>query len=200
MTHLESNSVRGDGVSRREKKSHTLLLLFRNPKLHTLFPSIPQNLHCYPPASNHHQPMAGKGEPKTVATTPAMTPPATLPAINSPTPATEATMEDAVTFVQPLAMVPAEGNNGGPVGATLRSADLPGRPTRGHDIQRPRSAARSPSPLKIARSRARVHSPYGRPSKEAPAPSWPIVQQLFKDGAATGPPASPQIARAAPVT
>ena len=45
-----------------------------------------------------------------------------------------------------------------------------------------------------------MHSPYGRPSKEALAPSRPIVQQLFKDGAATGPPASPQIARAAPVT
>jgi len=86
------------------------------------------------------------------------------------------------------------------VGATLRSDDLPGRPTRGRDIHRPRSVARSPSPLKIGRSRARAHSPYGRPSKEAPAPSRPIVQQLFKDGAATGPPASPQIARAAPVT
>ena len=86
------------------------------------------------------------------------------------------------------------------MGATLRSADLPGRPTRGRDIQRPRSAVRSPSSLKIARSRARAHSPYGRPSKEAPAPSRPIVQQLFKDGAAIGPPASPQIAWAAPVT
>ena len=93
--------------------------------------------------------MAGKGEPKTVATTPAMTPPATLPAVNSPIPATEASMEDVATFVQPLAMIPAEGNSGGPVGATLRSADLPGRPTRGRDIHRPRSAARSPSPLKI---------------------------------------------------
>ena len=144
--------------------------------------------------------MAGKGESKTVATTPAMTPPATLPAINSPIPATKASMEDMATFVQPLAMIPAEGNSGGPVGATLRSADLPGRPTRGRDIQCPRSAPRSPSPLKIARSRARAHSPYGRPSKEAPAPSRPIVQQLFKDGAAIGPPASPQIARAAPVT
>jgi len=67
--------------------------------------------------------MAGKGESKTIATTPAMTPPATLPAINTPTPATEASMEDVATFVQPLAMIPAEGNSGGPVGATLRSAD-----------------------------------------------------------------------------
>ena len=49
--------------------------------------------------------MAGKGESKTVATTPAMTPPATLPAINTPTPATEASMEDVATFVQPLAMI-----------------------------------------------------------------------------------------------
>jgi len=49
--------------------------------------------------------MAGKGESKTIATTPAMTPPATLPAINTPTPATEASMEDVVTFVQPLAMI-----------------------------------------------------------------------------------------------
>ena len=67
--------------------------------------------------------MAGKGESKTVATTPAMTPPATLPAINTPTPATEASMEDMATFVQPLAMIPAEGNSGGPVGTTLWSAD-----------------------------------------------------------------------------
>ena len=52
--------------------------------------------------------MAGKGE----STTPAMTPPETLPAINTPTPATEETMEDVATFVQPLAMVPAEGNCG----------------------------------------------------------------------------------------
>ena len=44
--------------------------------------------------------MAGKGEPKTVATTPAMTPPATLPAINTPTPATEAIMEDVATSTQ----------------------------------------------------------------------------------------------------
>ena len=128
-----------------------------------------------PPASHHYQPMAGKGESKTVATTPAMTPPATLPAVNSPIPATKASMEDVATFVQPLAMIPAEGNSGGPVGATLWSADLSGRPTRGSDIHRPCSAARSPSPLKIARSRARAHSPYGRPSKEAPAPSRPIV-------------------------
>ena len=94
--------------------------------------------------------MANKGESKTVATTPAMTPPATLPAVNPPIPATEASMEDVATFVQPLAMIPAEGNSGGPVGATLRSADLPGQPTRGRDIQHPRSAAHSPSPLKIA--------------------------------------------------
>ena len=78
--------------------------------------------------------MAGKGESKTVATTPAMTPPVTLPAINTPIPATEAPMEDVATFVQPLAMIPAEGNSGGPVGANLRSADLPSRPTRGRDI------------------------------------------------------------------
>ena len=38
--------------------------------------------------------MAGKGESKIVAITPAMTPPATLLAINTPTPATEASMED----------------------------------------------------------------------------------------------------------
>ena len=82
-------------------------------------------------ASHHYQPIANKGESKTVATTPAMTPPATLLAINTPTPTTEASMEDVATFVQPLAMILAEGNSGGPVGATLRSADLPGRPTRG---------------------------------------------------------------------
>ena len=67
--------------------------------------------------------MAGKGESKTVATTPAMTPPATHAAINTPTPATEASMEDVPTFVQPLAIIPAEGNSGGPVGTTLRLAD-----------------------------------------------------------------------------
>jgi len=143
--------------------------------------------------------MAGEGESKTIATTLAMTPPATLPVVNSPIPATEASMEDVATFVQPLAMIPAKGNSGGPVGTTLRSADLPGRPTRGRDIHRPRSAARSPSPLKIARSRACAHSPYVRPSKEASAPLRPIVQRLFKDGTATGPPVSPQIARTAPV-
>ena len=143
--------------------------------------------------------MVGEGESKTVATTPAMTPPATLPVVNSPIPSTEASMEDVTTFVQPLAMIPAEGNSGGPVGATLRSADLPGQLTRGRDIHRPRSAACSPSPLKIARSRARVHSPYGRPSREAPASSRPIVQQLFKDGAATRSPVLPQTARFAPV-
>ena len=143
--------------------------------------------------------MAGEGESKTIATTPAMTPPATLPAVNSPIPATEASMEDVATFVQPLAMIPAEGNSGGSVGATLRSADLPSRLTRGRDIQHPRSAARSPSPLKIARSRARAHSPYGRPSREAPASSRSIVQQLFKDGAATESPVLPQTAQVAPV-
>ena len=67
--------------------------------------------------------MAGKGESKTIATTPAITPPATLPAVNSAIPATEVSMEDVATFVQPLAMIPAEGNSGGPVGTTLRLAD-----------------------------------------------------------------------------
>ena len=67
--------------------------------------------------------MAGEGESKTVATTRAMTPPATLPVVNSPIPTTEASMEDVATFVQPLAMIPAAGNSGGPVGATLQSAD-----------------------------------------------------------------------------
>ena len=66
--------------------------------------------------------MAGEGESKTVATTPAMTPLVTLPTVNSPIPATEASMEDVATFVQPLAMIPAEENSGGPVGATLRTA------------------------------------------------------------------------------
>jgi len=42
--------------------------------------------------------MAGKGEPKTVATTPVMTPPATLRAVNPPTHAAEATMEDVAAF------------------------------------------------------------------------------------------------------
>ena len=85
------------------------------------------------------------------------------------------------------------------MGATLWSTDLPGRPTRGRDIQCPRNAACSPSPLNIARSRALAHSPSGRPSKEVPALSKPIVQQLFKDGVATGSPAPPQIARTASV-
>ena len=46
-------------------------------------------------------------------------------------------MEDVATFVQPLAMVPAEGNSRGSEGATLQSADLPGRPTSARDIQPP---------------------------------------------------------------
>ena len=49
---------------------------------------------------HHHQPMAGKGESKTVATTPAMTHLASPPAINTPNSTAEATMEDAATFVQ----------------------------------------------------------------------------------------------------
>jgi hypothetical protein len=199
LTHLESNSARHDGVSRREKESRTLLLLLRNPKLHTLFPSIPPKSPLVPLASHHYQPMADKGESKTLAITQAMTPPATLLAINTPTPTTEASMEDVASFVQPLAMILAKGNSGGSVGATLRSADLPSQLTRGRDIQRPRSAARSPSPLKIARSRARAHSPYGRPSREAPASSRQIVQQLFKDGATIESPVLPQTARVAPV-
>ena len=60
MTHLESNSVGRAGVSRQGKESRTPLLFLRNPKLHTLFPSIPQNLHCCPLASHHYQPMADK--------------------------------------------------------------------------------------------------------------------------------------------
>ena len=179
MTHLEPKSMRDDGV-REEKKEFSYLS-----------PSLPENLKPYhlhlvpiyfpklpliPAASHHLQPMAGEGNPKTVATTPATTHPPNPPAINAPNSTTEAMMEDVSTFVQPLAMVSVEGSSGGPVGATLRLAELPGRPTRGHDIQCPRSAACSPSPLKIARSRACAQSPYGRPSKEAPAPSSPVVQ------------------------
>ena len=179
MTHLEPKSVRDDGV-REEKKefsylSSSLLENLKSSLLH-LVPIYSSKLPLILAASHHLQPMAGEGNPKTVATTPATTHPANPPAINAPNSPTEAMMEDAATFMQPLAMVPAEGSSGGPVGATLRSAELPGRPTRGRDIQCPRSAARSPSPLKIARSRARAQSPYGRPSKEAPAPSRSVVQ------------------------
>ena len=67
--------------------------------------------------------MAGEGNPKTVATTPAATHPASPLAIDAPNPATEAMLEDEVTFVQPLAMIPVEGSSGGLVGATHRSAD-----------------------------------------------------------------------------
>ena len=51
--------------------------------------------------------MAGKGDPKTVATTPATSHPVNPPAINTPNSATEAMMEDKATFMQPLAMAPA---------------------------------------------------------------------------------------------
>jgi len=51
--------------------------------------------------------MAGKGDPKTVATTPATSHPVNPPAINTPNSATEAMMDDKATFVQPLEMVPA---------------------------------------------------------------------------------------------
>ena len=187
--------MRNDSISRREKEISYSSSSSRNP---TLFPSTPQILHHFHHL-HHHQPMAGKGEPKTVATTPVMTPPATLPAVNPPTPAAEATMEEVAVFVQPLAMIPAEGSSGGPVGATHRSADQPGRPTRERDIHRHCSAAWSPLPLKIAKSRARTYSLYRRPSKETPSPLRSIAKQLFKDGAATESPVLPHTARVAPV-
>jgi len=100
--------------------------------------------------------MAGEENPKTVATTPAATHPASPAPSEALIPAIEAMLKDEATFVQPLAMIPATGSGGGPVGATHRSADHPGRPTRGRDIHRPGFTARSPSPLKIGKSRARA--------------------------------------------
>ena len=130
MTHLEPNSARGNGV--REEKDEFAHLSSSLPE--NLKPSLLHLVSIYPPkppliptVSHHLQPMAGKGDPKTIATTPAVTHPANPLAINAPNFATEAMMEDEATFVQPLAMVPAEGSSGGPVGSTLR-------PTRGRDI------------------------------------------------------------------
>ena len=86
-----------------------------------------------------------------------------------PTPVTEASMEDVATFVQPLAMIPTEGNSGGPVGATLRSADLPG--------QRPEGAtSTAPAPLHVPPRLSRLQGPgyvcivpmEGRPRKLRP--------------------------------
>ena len=139
--------------------------------------------------------MAGEGTPKPLAIAPTAAH-STIPSpSNMPNPAVNAIMEEEAIFVQPLAMIPASGNNGGLVGATHRSADQPGRPTRGRDIHRPLSAARSPSPLKIAKSRARAQSLYRRPSKETPSPLGPIAKQLFKEGAATGSSAPPKTAQ-----
>ena len=98
LTHAKPKPMRDDGV--REDKKEFLYLS----------PSLPENLKPYrlhldpiyspklpliPAASHHLQPMAGEGNPKTVATTPA----ATHPAINAPNFATEAMLEDEATFV-----------------------------------------------------------------------------------------------------
>ena len=140
--------------SRGENRSSRASLLENlRPSLFHLV-SIYSKPPLIPAASHHLQPMAGQGNPKTVATTPAATRLASPPPSGALNPAAEAMLEDEATFVQPLAMVLAEGSSGGPMGATHRSADQPGRPTRERDIHRHCSAAWSPLPLKIVKSRA----------------------------------------------
>jgi len=142
--------------------------------------------------------MAGEGNPKPVAIAPTAASPAIPSHSNAPNPTADTMMEDEAIFVQPLAMVPATGNSGRPVGATHWSADHPGRPTKGRDTQWPRSAARSPSPIKRGRSGARAQSPYKRQPKEIP-PSWkPIAKQLFNEDVATRSSLPPQEIPASP--
>ena len=114
--------------------------------------------------------MAGEGTPKSLITTSAAARSALPPPSDAPIPAADMMVEDQVTFVQPLVIIPSIGNNEGPVGAAQWSADHPGRPNRGRDTRRPRSAVRSPSPLKMEKMRARAQSPYRRSSMEVPSP------------------------------
>ena len=144
--------------------------------------------------------MASEGNPKSVATTPAVARPASPPPSNAPIPATDVMVEVEATFVRPLAMIPAIGSSERPVGAAHWSADHPGRPTRGWDTYRPYSAARSPSPLKMGKSWARAQSPYRRPSTEMPSPWKPIAKQLVKEGTATESSVLPQDAPASPMS
>ena len=77
-----------------------------------------------------------------------------------------------------------------------------GRPTC--LVGRPRGVTSSaPAPLHVPLRLSRLQDPgherYLRPSREAPASSRPIVQQLFKDGAATESPMQPQTARVSPM-
>ena len=163
-----------------------------------MFPSTPKP-PLIPAAPHHLQPMAGEGNPKTIATTPAVTHPASPLPSGAPIPAADAMLEDEATFVQPMAVIPAMGSSGGPVSAAQRSADHPSRPTRGHDTHRPCSAARSLSPLKMGKPSARAQSPYRRPSTDIPSPWKPLAKQLFKEGAATGSSVPPQDAPTSPM-
>ena len=82
--------------------------------------------------------------------------------------------------------------NLGVVGAPGRLADHHGRPTRGRDTTRPRLTARSQSPLKVQKQRARAQSPYKRPPAEMQSPWKTAAKQLYKEGAASGSSAPPQ--------
>jgi len=195
LTRFDLESVSHDGVH-EEKKEGSRVLLPENLTsfFSTLFPSTP-NPSSNPAASHNHLAMAGEGNPKPVAIAPTAASPAIPSPSNAPNPAADTMMEDEAIFVQPLAMVPATGR---PVGATHWSADHPGRPTKGRDTQRPRSAARSPSPIKRGRSGAHAQSPYKRPPKEIP-PSWkPIAKQLFNEDVATRSSVPPQEILASP--
>ena len=116
------------------------------------------------------------------------------PPFDVPIAASDAMVDDQATFVQPLAMILAARHDKG------RWAPPRGRPTIGRDTHRPRSAARSASPLKMPKSRARAQSTYRRPSMEVLSPWKPIAKQLFKEGAATRPSAPPQDAPTRPMS
>jgi len=199
VAHLRE-SARCDGV--REEKREFSCSFPRKPRSSPsppCFHLFQKNPPLIPAAFHHHQVMASEGNPKSVAPMPAAAHPASPPPSGALIPTTDIIIKDEATFVQPLVMIPAMGHNGVAVGATHRSADQSGRPTRGRDIHRPHSTSRSPSPPKMGKTRARAQSPYRRPSTEVPSPWKPIPKQLFKEGATTGSSVAPQDTLASPM-
>ena len=116
---------------------------FRNPKLHTLFPSIPQNLLYYPPASHHHQPMADKEIVPYVALESRQGDPL------SPMEQyfIEALQEEAFSLTATSPATPrSTPRRKGPRDARGRSADHLGRPTSPRARSAPGFTGGSPSP------------------------------------------------------
>ena len=167
--------------AKRKRSSRVSHPLFRKPKPFTLFPSIPQNLHYCPPASQEPSTMADK------EIVPYVAPESRQDDHLSPMEQyfTEALQEEIFSVSTTLPAMPqSTPRRNGPSDAKGRSADHLGRPTSPRACSALGFSGGSPSPGGALPVEVRRSKPRNRPSKKK---LEVFAVKLFQDENALGP-------------